>query len=215
MNSVKSIEKLADLLSIKGIVEQLELRSTLGLCALHGGGLERGTDIVAREVAKKTGASYYALVQPEGLRYHLPSSRFDPTESPRLTDFLQRSETVLSIHGYGREDDFWAVLLGGKNRPLAHHLASHLRGVLPEDYRVVDEIEAIPKPLRGLHPNNPVNLVPNKGVQVEIPPGLRWNSDYGFWSDVDDTPRAEQLDLLINGLVTAIRQWPSDRSTLD
>jgi phage replication-related protein YjqB (UPF0714/DUF867 family) len=58
-----------------------------------------------------------------------------------------------------------------------------------------------------LHPDNPVNRPVNGGVQVEIPPGLRWNRNHGFWSDADDTPRAEQLDLLIDGLVTALNVW--------
>ena len=95
---------------------------------------------------------------------------------------------------------------------LASHMAGHLRGVLPEEYRVVDDVAAIPRPLRGLHPANPVNRPLNGGVQVEIPPGLRWNRDHGFWADADDTPRAEQLDLLIDGLVAAIDDWPGPTS---
>ena len=213
MNAVERIEDLAGLLAIPGVVEELELRSTLGVCALHGGGLERATEAVAREVAERTGASYYAVVQPEGSRHHLSSTRFDPKGSSRLAAFLGRSETVVSIHGYGREDDFWAVLLGGTNRVLASHMAGHLRGVLPEEYRVVDDVAAIPRPLRGLHPDNPVNRPLNGGVQVEIPPGLRWNRDHGFWSDADDTPRAEQLDLLIDSLVAAIVDWPGQLLT--
>ena len=52
MNAVERIEDLAGLLAIPGVVEELELRSTLGVCALHGGGLERATEAVAREVAE-------------------------------------------------------------------------------------------------------------------------------------------------------------------
>ena len=66
MNAVERIEDLAGLLAVPGVGEELELRSTLGVCALHGGGLERATEAVAREVAERTGASYYAVVQPEG-----------------------------------------------------------------------------------------------------------------------------------------------------
>ena len=47
---------------------------------------------------------------------------------------------------------FLAVLLGGSNRKLAYHLAGSLREVLPEEYRVVDQIDKIPHPLRGVHP---------------------------------------------------------------
>ena len=100
MNAVERIEDLAGLLAMPGVVEELELRSTLGVCALHGGGLERATEAVAREVAERTGASYYAVIQPEGSRHHLSSTRFDPKRSSQLAAFLGGSETVMSIHGY-------------------------------------------------------------------------------------------------------------------
>ena len=139
MNPVHRIADLPALLELPGVVEELELGSALGVCALHGGGLERATEVVAREVADRTGASYYGVIQPEGTRHHLSSTRFDPDASPRLATFLERIQTIVSIHGYGRDDDFFAVLLGGTNRPFAHHLAGHLRGTLPDDYRVVDD----------------------------------------------------------------------------
>ncbi len=201
---VEPIEDLASLLALAGVTEEIELRSGTGVCALHGGGLERATEVVAREVAARIGGSYYAVVQPDGCRRHLPSTRFLSGVSSNLDAFLDRVETVLSIHGYGRHDDFWAILIGGADRAAAHHVAGHLRGVLPEEYRVVDDVEAMPQTLRGLHPNNPVNRVPGRGVQIELPPSIRWNHDYRDWSDHGDTPRAEHLDLLINGLVTAL-----------
>ena len=173
------------------------------MCALHGGGLERATEVVAREVAERTGASYYAVVQPDGCRRHLPSTLFTAGTSDRLDAFLDRVDTVLSIHGYGRHDDFWAVLVGGADRATAHHVAGHLRGVLPDEYRVVDDVEAMPRSLRGMHPDNPVNRT-GGGVQVELPPSIRWNRDHRDWSDRDGTPRAEHLQILIDGLVAAL-----------
>ena len=140
MSPIRRIADLSTLLALPGVVEELELGSTFGVCALHGGGLERATEVVAREVAGRTGASYYGVLQPEGSRHHLSSTGFDPSASPRLADFLGRVETIVSIHGYGRDDDFFAVLLGGTNRPFANHLAGHLRGTLPDDFRVVDDL---------------------------------------------------------------------------
>ncbi|MEC9425449.1 MAG: poly-gamma-glutamate hydrolase family protein [Actinomycetota bacterium] len=200
---VEPIESLANLLALTGVVEELEVRSTIGVCALHGGGLERATEVVAREVAERTGASYYAVVQPDGCRRHLPSTLFTAGTSDRLDAFLDRVDTVLSIHGYGRHDDFWAVLVGGADRATAHHVAGHLRGVLPDEYRVVDDVEAMPRSLRGMHPDNPVNRT-GGGVQVELPPSIRWNRDHRDWSDRDGTPRAEHLQILIDGLVAAL-----------
>ncbi|MEC8998816.1 MAG: poly-gamma-glutamate hydrolase family protein [Actinomycetota bacterium] len=200
---VEPIGSLADLLALTDVVEELEVRSTIGVCALHGGGLERATEVVAREVAERTGASYYAVVQPDGCRRHLPSTLFTAGTSDRLDAFLDRVDTVLSIHGYGRHDDFWAVLVGGADRATAHHVAGHLRGVLPDEYRVVDDVEAMPRSLRGMHPDNPVNRT-GGGVQVELPPSIRWNRDHRDWSDRDGTPRAEHLQILIDGLVAAL-----------
>tara|TARA_Y100000782_G_scaffold19811_1_gene20808 strand:+ start:967 stop:1644 length:678 start_codon:yes stop_codon:yes gene_type:complete len=206
---VSPIGSLAGLLAVGGVSEELELRSTVGVCALHGGGLERATEVVAREVAARTGSSYYALVQPDGSRRHLPSTRFTSGVSDRLDAFLDRVDTVMSIHGYGRHDDFWAVLVGGANRRLAHHVAGHLRGVLPEQYRVVDDVHAMPHTLRGMHPENPVNRPVGGGVQVELPPSIRWNRDHRDWSDHADTPRSEHLDLLVDGLVAALLDLPA------
>jgi len=209
---VEPIGRLDDLLALPGVTEELEIRSTVGVSALHGGGLERATEVVAREVAEHTGSSYYAVIQPDGCRRHLPSTRFTTGTSDRLDAFLDRVKSVVSIHGYGRHDDFWAVLIGGANRTSAHHVAGHLRGILPEEYRVVDDIESMPRALRGLHPDNPVNRG-GGGVQVELPPSIRWNRDHRDWSDRDGTPRAAHLQVLIDGLVAALQDpdWPHSR----
>jgi len=207
--AVTPIGSLTELLALGGVSEELEIRSRVGVCALHGGGLERVTEVVAREVAARTGSSLYALVQSDGSRRHLPSTRFTSGVSDRLDAFLDRVDTVMSIHGYGRHDDFWAVLVGGANRWLAHHVAGHLRGTLPEQYRVVDDVHAMPHTLRGMHPENPVNRPVGGGVQVELPPSIRWNRDHRDWSDHADTPRSEHLDLLIDGLVAALLDLPA------
>ena len=72
------------------------------------------------------------------------------------------SEEVVAVHGYGRPDRYTTILLGGANRDLARELAGPIRQVLP-DYTVLDELEDIPRELRGLHPDNPVNLAPGGG----------------------------------------------------
>ena len=207
MREIKKIQSFSDLLSQPGITEEIEIRSSFGICAIHGGGLERATETVARDVAEKTNSSYYAVIQPEGSRLHLSSKDFDPKQSLKLNQFLKKIDTLLSLHGYGKEDDFWALLLGGSNREMAYHLAGSLREVLPEEYRVVDQIDKIPRPLRGIHPDNPVNFPANGGVQIEIPPGLRWNREHNFWSDAAGTPRSEDLNRLIKGLISGVNSW--------
>ena len=48
-----------------GVREELTLRSTFGFMAFHGGGLEAFTDIVAREAAAQSNASYYGVIHPD------------------------------------------------------------------------------------------------------------------------------------------------------
>ena len=163
---------LAELLAHDGVEEHLELRSTVGFLALHGGSLERETDDIAAEAAEQSGASLYALCQPDDLRWHIPSVQMDPAESPALGRFLGHVDVVLSVHGYGRDGLFTTLLLGGGDRALAGHVAGHLRAALP-GYTVAADLADIPKALRGLHPDNPVNRSRGGGVQIELPPRIR------------------------------------------
>jgi phage replication-related protein YjqB (UPF0714/DUF867 family) len=163
---------LAELLAHDGVDERVTLAGPIGFMALHGGSLERDTDRIATEAAARAGASSYAVCQPPDLRWHVPSVRMDPADSPALTRFLAHVDVVVSVHGFGREGLFTTLLLGGGNRAAAGHLAGHLRRALP-GYRVEDDLEAIPTRLRGLHPRNPVNQGRHGGVQVELPPRIR------------------------------------------
>ena len=199
----------AALLAHPEVEEVCELRGRFGIMAFHGGNLERTTDVIAREAAERSGASLYAVIQHAPLREHVPSITIRPEHSERLGDFLDHVHTVIAVHGYGRETEFWNVLLGGRNRGLASHLAGHLRGALPSAYGVVDDLEDIPSGLRGLHEANPVNLPPNAGVQLELPPTIRWNKQARNWSDHDGTPRAPQVGTLIDALVGAVESWTS------
>jgi len=189
------------------VSEICELRGSFGIMAFHGGNLERTTDVIAIEVASRTGSSIYAVVQAHPPREHIPSTAFDPTQSTALAGFVSHVDTVISLHGYGREDRFWDLLVGGRNRHLAAHLAQHLRAGLPKEFGVVDDLNHIPPGLRGQHPDNPVNLPSNAGAQIELPPTSRWNRDESNWSDHAGTGRAPQVSLLIDLLVAAVVAW--------
>lgn len=175
--------------------------------AFHGGNLERGTDVIAREVAERTDSSLYAVVQAPPLREHIPSTAFDPAHSAALSSFINHVDVVIALHGYGREDRFWDVLLGGRNRELAAHIGDHLRSGIDERFGVIDDLSSIPAGLRGQHRSNPVNLPPEAGVQIELPPTTRWNREEAEWSDWLGTGRAPQVDQLIDTLSTAVGAW--------
>ncbi len=198
---------LREFLQRPEVTETSELRSAFGIMAFHGGNLERTTDVIASEVAARTGSSIYTVVQAHPLREHIPSTAFNPAHSPRLADFIEHVDTAISLHGYGREDRFWDLLVGGRNRALANHVADHLRAGMPEPFGVIDRIDEIPEGLRGQHPNNPVNLPREGGVQIELPPTTRWNREESNWSDHAGTGRAPQVSLLIDLLVAAVATW--------
>ena len=187
--------------------EELEIRSKVGLMAYHGGTLEKATDAIARETAELCGASYYGLIQTNDDPLHFPSKKLFDYGSENLNVFFQHVRVVITIHGYGREHLFHSVLLGGRNRALASHLASFLKMALP-DYSFENDLEQIPKELRGLHPKNPVNIPALTGVQVELPPTLRWNREEWGWSDNGGIGRAKHVDDIIVALSNAITLLP-------
>ncbi|MGQ0824167.1 MAG: poly-gamma-glutamate hydrolase family protein [Actinomycetota bacterium] len=183
---------LAELLACPGVVERVTFGSRVGFLALHGG-LEEGTAEIAAAAAHAAGASFYAVVQPADLRWHIPSHRYDPDHADGLAEFLAHVDVVVSVHGFGGlrgADDRWTTaLLGGGNRELAMAITRELRTALPQ-YRWVDELDVIPAHLRGLHPANPVNRARNGGVQIELPPRVR---------------REPDLALLVDALAAAVR----------
>ena len=196
---------LRDLLAHPGVEEVVELRGTFGFMAFHGGSLEERTDLIARLAAERADASYYGVHQPAGLRQHVPSHRFTSDQSDHLATFLNHVSVVITVHGYGRRGLFTTMLLGGGNRALASHLAPHLRRALPA-YLVEDDIERIPRELRGLHPTNPVNVPRHGGVQLELPPRVRGTSP--LWWDWEGKHPTPHTAALIDGLVAAATSWP-------
>lgn len=193
----------AELLAAPGVEEHCELRSTFGFMAYHGGALEEMTDVIARHAAEQAGASYYGVHQPRGMRNHISSTRVRPEESERLAAYLGHVHVVVTVHGFGRRGLFASLLLGGRNRLLADHVASHLRPNLPA-YDVVTELDRIPSELRGQHPLNPVNLPRGGGVQIELPPRVRGSSP--LWWDWEGglTPHTEAL---VAALADAAMAW--------
>jgi phage replication-related protein YjqB (UPF0714/DUF867 family) len=161
----------AELVGQPGVEEHVVLGSRIGFLALHGG-LEPGTAELARAAAGRSGASLYSVVQPDSLKWHVPSNEVVPLDVPALARFLAHVDVVVSLHGYWRADRPTALLVGGANRVRAADLATRLRAALP-DYEVVDDLAFIPPDLRGMHPANPVNLTRGGGVQLELPHPVR------------------------------------------
>lgn len=195
---------LSDLLTRDDVTEECVLRSTFGFMAFHGGALEEMTDVIASTAAQRSGASYYGIQLPDNLEWHIPSHKVTADQSPLLQKFLSHVNIVITVHGFGRVGFFTSLLLGGRNRRLAHHLGAHLRSHLPA-YRIIDELEDIPENLRGIHQDNPVNVVEHAGVQLELPPRVRGSSPLWWdWEGPGLTPHTESL---IDALVIAAQTW--------
>jgi phage replication-related protein YjqB (UPF0714/DUF867 family) len=194
------------LLEHDGVEEVLHLRSRFGFMAFHGGSLEEHTDTIAMAAAERAGASAYAVIQPPGLRWHIPSIDVDPGHSAALQTFLGHVDVAVAVHGFGRDGMWTSLLLGGRNRELARHVGTHLAAALP-DYAVVDELDDIPVPLRGVHPRNPVNRARAGGVQLELPPRVRGMGP--FWREWDGDGPVPHTAALIDGLAAAAASWDS------
>ncbi len=156
-----------------GVEEEHRLGGRVAVLAIHGG-LEGGTAELAGAVADRTGASLYVCRQTVR-RVHLASHRFMPAGSPALGAVLAHADVVISLHGYGRWSQPRDILLGGSARDLAREVALALGEYAP-DFAAIDDLARIERPLRGLHPDNPVNGTRLGGVQLELPHLARGSS---------------------------------------
>jgi phage replication-related protein YjqB (UPF0714/DUF867 family) len=195
-------QSLSELLSQPGVNEVSQLRSRFGFLAIHGGGLEEMTDVIAERAAEAAGASVYLLRHPDRYPHHLPSARFDPAQSPRLAEFLDHVDVAVSLHGYGRIGRSTQLLAGGRNRALADHLARHIQ---LNGYQVVTDLDDIPHELRGLHPDNPVNRVRDGGTQLELSVRVRGLSPRSPLPGADGL--SSVTSALVQGLAAAARSW--------
>jgi phage replication-related protein YjqB (UPF0714/DUF867 family) len=189
-----------------GVVEICELHSRFGFMAYHGGALEERTDTIASAAAEASGASLYAVLHPPPEPQHVPSILVRPAESPVLAGFIDHVDVVVTIHGYGRWGMFTSLLLGGSNRELAATIGERLRPVL-DGYDVVTDLAEIPRELRGLHPENPVNLPRLAGVQIELPPRVRGlGPKWADWRGEGFVPPAQALVDVLSGVAA---EWTS------
>jgi phage replication-related protein YjqB (UPF0714/DUF867 family) len=195
-------QSLSELLADPKVEEFAQLRSRFGFLAIHGGGLEQMTDVIAERAAEASDASVYLVRHPDHYPHHLPSVLFDPSESALLAEFLGHVDVAVSLHGYGRVGRATQLLAGGRNRALARHLARHIQ---VKGYHVITELDDIPRELRGMHPDNPVNRVRNGGTQLELSVRVRGLSPRSPLPGPDGL--SPVTTSLIQGLVAAATSW--------
>lgn len=152
------------LLAHPEVTEEATLATSVGVMALHAG-IESGTGILAERIAERTGASRYLVTQSPSLRWHVPSTQYDPCASIRLSAFLHHVDFVVSLHGFGRKHLPRTILVGGADADVSVRIAGHLRRTTSMNILVGEDV---PRGLRGRHPDNPVNLASQGGVQLEL-----------------------------------------------
>jgi len=197
-------QTFSELLADPMVTETSVLRSRFGFMAIHGGGLERMTDVIAERAAAAAGASVYVVRHPDDYPHHLPSARFLAEESQLLAEFIAHVDVAVSLHGYGRMGRSTQILAGGRNRSLAEHLATH---IAQPGTDVVTDLDGMPRELRGLHPDNPVNRVRGGGAQLELSPRVRGLSPRSPVAGEDGLSRVTSV--LIRGLAAAASEWAS------
>ena len=153
--------------------EFVHLGSTFGLLAIHGGGIEPGTEEIVRFVAQHSGASLYVYAgrRPAGnLSLHQASHGMRLGNRPLVLRFLDHVKTAVSVHGHGRKQE--CAYVGGLHQTMAQRFVDIARQELPQ-YEWISDAEIIPPGIGGRNPNNIVNLPPARGMQLELPKGLR------------------------------------------
>ncbi|UCG13530.1 MAG: poly-gamma-glutamate hydrolase family protein [Deltaproteobacteria bacterium] len=153
--------------------EFLHLAGSLGLLALHGGRIEPGTEEIARFVSSRSRASLYVYSGQRPARnrdLHRPSQNMEIDSWPLVLQFLSHVNTVISIHGHGR--NLSCAYVGGLNQRMVQRFIELLGPALP-GYEWISDPDCIPRAIRGCDPRNVVNLPPARGMQLELPRTLR------------------------------------------
>lgn len=164
--------KLAELITHTDVIEYTILQGKVGVMAVHGGNIERGTEQIAHYTAKHSNSSLYVIsprTRKRDWKFHISSNKINPKESENLAHFLEHISTAISIHGHVIKKN--VICVGGLNASLRRRVVASLR----ESFDVVDAVEegGICRNLSARNPRNVVNYAKEKGVQIEIPLTLR------------------------------------------
>src|SRR5262245_49598069 len=122
----------------------------VGIFAPHGGGIEPGTEEIARAVAQATGATLYVLSakRPSGnTALHATVTRMTTGVSQKLDQARAATRVAISIHGHGRTKDGGPVYVSGQAADAVELCAGAMRHALKGAYEVVDDHGRIPDDL--------------------------------------------------------------------
>lgn len=140
---------------------EIEVRDISARCsalAIHGGNLEKGTDLLADKVAggEMNFYAFRSLLKKDAWKAHITSSRFN---EPRAVFLSKKSDYSISFHGMAENGK--KICVGGSALAFAEEMAQGLKSA---GFDAQYPCSRLP----GRHPMNVVNLARNGGVQLEI-----------------------------------------------
>ncbi len=185
-------------------------RGKTGVFAVHGGGIEIGTEQIVRNTAERTSCSVYIFSGRKKIgnnTLRISSIKFASLNRPLFSNILSHVERIVAIHGHNQNKR--EIYIGGKNLELRAKIAEALKKVLL-DYRVVKFLHEIPNPVKGVYPNNFVNLPPEAGVQLELPRALREARKTTGWRRHEWSHLYGDSVRVADALVEVINSYPED-----
>ena len=193
--------KLAELIAHTDVIEYSILQGRVGMMAIHGGNIERGTEQIAHYTAKHSDSSLYVIsprTQKRDWKFHISSNKINPKESENLSQFLEHISTAISIHGHVIKKS--VICVGGLNDSLRRKVVDSLG----EDFDVVDAVEdaGICRNLSARNPKNVVNYAKEKGVQIEIPLTFRNVFEHRPYEEMP----SEETRILTERLIHVIKE---------
>jgi phage replication-related protein YjqB (UPF0714/DUF867 family) len=196
--------KLAELITHKGILEYSILQGKVGVMAIHGGNIERGTEQIAYYVAHHSHSSLYVIsprTSKRDWKFHISSNKINPKESEKLTEFLDHVHTAVSIHGHVIKRN--VICVGGLNHVLRRRVVESLKA----DFDVTDAVEegGICRNLSARNPKNVVNLPKGKGIQIEVPLWMRKVFNHEPYEEMPSKETRLLTSKLI-GVITDVQQ---------
>lgn len=183
------------------VIETQSKPNDVMILAVHGGRIEKGTDQLAKAIAKDD-YSYYifkALVYEDSNKdqrndLHLTSKNFD---EPKALQMTAQKNRVVSLHGAKGTEKI--VYMGGTNPDMMNKIEKELQ-------KAGFRTETAPEDLNGNHPNNIVNKSRNlQGAQMELTTALREEL-------IDNPDQMEKFAQAIRNAVEASTSYPDGRT---
>ena len=154
-----------------------DLNAKWTVFAIHGGTIERGTELLAKSLAPiRTNLYVFESRLCPNLRVdefsrslcvpgtagnlHLTSHHFD---DPRAVKLAEKSRQCMSLHGFRSSKKALEVMIGGLSSNLKARASVAFRQFVPEVVMIPPSTT-----LGGTHPQNIVNRCLEQGVQIEL-----------------------------------------------